>query len=157
MPENRMSQTLVPTPREPVGGPRPTVRARLEARLRAGRFDRMVAVGVPATPGSALAVHYGRLTATSERQTIARTLRRIVCGAQSPGPFMGSRVPLHVPNIAAATEVIDTITARLHAPRPVGARGMARLRALLADGAGPLYRYGRGDLVGRLGAALAEL
>ena len=34
---------------------------------------------------------------------------------------------------------------------------MARLRQILADGSGPLYRFGRGDLNGRLGAALAAL
>jgi hypothetical protein len=34
---------------------------------------------------------------------------------------------------------------------------MARLRVLLSDGAGPLYMSGRGDLVERLGAALAAL
>lgn len=46
---------------------------------------------------------------------------------------------------------------RLHSPRPVTARGMARLRLLLADGGGPLYRFGRGDLEGRLMAAFAAL
>jgi len=46
---------------------------------------------------------------------------------------------------------------RLRAPHPVGVRGMARLRRILADGAGPLNRDGRGDLAGRLGAALAAL
>jgi hypothetical protein len=137
--------------------PRPTVRARLIARAMAGAFDRRVAVGVPAAPGSALAVHYHRLTSTAERETVARALRRIGRDARSPGPLMSSRIPLHLPNIAAAEDMIDAATLRLHSPRPVAARGMARLRALLADGAGPLYRYGRGDLVGRLGAALAEL
>jgi hypothetical protein len=34
---------------------------------------------------------------------------------------------------------------------------MARLRVVMSDGSGPLYRYGRGDLSGRLGAALAAL
>jgi hypothetical protein len=34
---------------------------------------------------------------------------------------------------------------------------MARLRVVLSDGCGPLYQFGRGDLSGRLGAALAEL
>jgi hypothetical protein len=34
---------------------------------------------------------------------------------------------------------------------------MARLRRVLSDGGGPLYRYGEGDLRGRLGAALAAL
>jgi hypothetical protein len=35
--------------------------------------------------------------------------------------------------------------------------GMARLRRLLADGGGPMYAGGRGDLDGRLRAALAAL
>jgi hypothetical protein len=34
---------------------------------------------------------------------------------------------------------------------------MARLRVVLADGCGPMYQYGLGDLSGRLGAALAAL
>ena len=49
------------------------------------------------------------------------------------------------------------MTLRLQSPRPVSARGMARLRLLLSDGVGPLYQFGRGDLAGRLGAALAAL
>ncbi len=70
---------------------------------------------------------------------------------------LSSRVPLNVPNIAAAEDRIDEVTLRLHSPRPVTARGVARLRLLLSDGTGPMYRYGRGDLEGRLGAALAAL
>jgi hypothetical protein len=70
---------------------------------------------------------------------------------------MSSRVGLHTTNIEAAEDVIDAITLRLHSPRPVSARGMARLRVTLSDGCGPMYRYGRGDLRGRLGAALAAL
>ncbi|ULE32406.1 hypothetical protein K3G64_20130 [Mycobacterium sp. IDR2000157661] len=57
----------------------------------------------------------------------------------------------------AAEDVLAAAAMRLTAPAPVAARGMARLRVLLADGNGPLFRYGRGDLSGRLGAALAEL
>jgi hypothetical protein len=72
-------------------------------------------------------------------------------------PPFSSRIPVHPDNIAAAEDLIDTITLRLHSPRPVSARGMARLRLVLCDGCGPLYRCGRGDLSGRLGAALAEL
>jgi hypothetical protein len=70
---------------------------------------------------------------------------------------LSSAVPLNVPNIVAAQDRIDEITLRLHSPRPVAPRGVARLRVLLADGVGPMYRYGRGDLEGRLGAALAAL
>lgn len=131
--------------------------ARMVARLRANKFDRMAAVDGVAPERGAYAAHRARLMSTAEREAVARALRRIVRDARGRGPLMSSRVPLHVPNIAAAEDVIDDITLRLHSPRPVGARGMARLRILLADGAGPLYRYGRGDLVGRLRAAMAEL
>ena len=137
--------------------PRPSLASRLAARLRAGRLDRLLGVGVPAAAGSALAAHEARLTSLTEREAIARSLRRCVADATGRGVLLSSRVPLNVPNIMAAEDLIDAITLRLHSPRPVSARGMARLRQILADGAGPLYRFGRGDLNGRLGAALAAL
>jgi hypothetical protein len=137
--------------------PRPSMRSRLTARLLAGRLDRLLAVGAPAPAGSALAAHEARLTSSAEREAIARSLRATVADARGRGLLLSSRVPLHVPNIAAAQDVIDAVTLRLHSPRPVSARGMARLRQILGDGTGPLYRYGRGDLRGRLGAALAAL
>lgn len=138
--------------------PAPSLRARVAARLRANAFDRRAAVGgVVAPADGAYAVHCARLTSTAEREAMAKALRRVVRDARGHGPLMSSRVPLHVLNIAAAEELIDEITLRLHSPRPVGMRGMARLRILLADGTGPVYRYGRGDLAGRLRAALAEL
>ena len=136
---------------------RATIGTRLAARLLAGKLDRMLAVGVPAPAGSALALHAARLTSADEREAIARTLRRTVDNARNREAPLSSRVPLHVPNIAAAEDRIDQVTLRLHSPRPVSARGVARLRMLLSDGAGPMYRYGRGDLEGRLGAALAAL
>ncbi len=136
---------------------RPSMTSRLIARLRAGRLDRLIAVGVPAPVGSAQAAHEARLMSMTERETIARSLRAALADARGRGLLLSSRVPLHVPNITAAEDVIDAVTLRLHSPRPVSARGMARLRQILSDGTGPLYRYGRGDLRGRLGAALAAL
>jgi hypothetical protein len=162
MSENRISSGFVSavqtqdairrddSPRLPIG-------ARVMAWLWAGKFDRMLAVGVPAPAGSALAAHSARLTSAHEREAIARSLRRTVHDAHDGDAPLSSRVPLNVPNIVAAEDVIDAVTLRLHSPRPVNARGMARLRQLMADGAGPMYRYGHGDLEGRLGAALAAL
>ena len=46
---------------------------------------------------------------------------------------------------------------RLTGPRPVSARGVARLRLLLSDGAGPMYWPGGGDLGAELRAVLAQL
>jgi len=137
--------------------PRATLCARVTAWLHAGKFDRMLAVGVPAPAGSALAIHAARLISVGEREATARTLRRSLDDARGRTAAMSYRVPLNVPNIVAAEDRIDQVTLRLHSPRPVTARGIARLRVLLADGSGPMYLYGRGDLEGRLGAALAEL
>jgi hypothetical protein len=136
--------------------PRPSLVARVIAWLRADKFDCQLAVGVPVPAGSALAVHQARLTSTGEREAIARSLRQAVSDAHS-GAVFSSRIPVHPRNIAAAEELIDTITLRLRSPQPVSARGMARLRRVLSDGTGPFYWYGAGDLSGRLGAALAAL
>ena len=114
--------------------------ARLLARLFAARYDRMLAVGVPAPAGSALAVHAARLTSVDEREAIALSLRRSLDDAGNRDARLSSRVPLNMPNITAARDRIDQVALRLHSPRPVAARGIARLRVLLSDGTGPMYR-----------------
>jgi hypothetical protein len=160
MSDNKISTNIPPTSRalrRVDESPRAPLAARLTARLRAGKFDRLIAVGVRGPAGSALAAHEARLRSVAEREAIARSLRQAVTDAARGGVLLSSRVPLHIPNIKAAEDVIDAVTLRLHSPRPVSARGMARLRRVLADGSGPFYRFGHGDLGGRLGAALAEL
>ena len=92
-----------------------------------------LAVGVPAPAGSPLAAHAARLTSIAERQAVARTLRRAVRDAKDTRATQSGRVPMHRANIAS----------RLHAPRPVSARGMARLRQLLSDGTGTVVATSR--------------
>ncbi|MHC9295933.1 hypothetical protein ACRCUN_26020 [Mycobacterium sp. LTG2003] len=160
MNDNRISTTPATPRNRVVDGQidsRPSLRCRLVARLRAGQLDARLAVGAPTPPGSPIAVRAARLTSIAEREAIARTLRRAVHDAADHRLVFSSRIPLHRKNIEAAEPVIDAITLRLHSPLPVSPRGMARLVRLLRDGAGPLYAYGRGDLAGRLGAALAAL
>jgi hypothetical protein len=160
MPNNRISRDPRSTASDAIrraAAARPSLAARVMAWLRPYRLDRQLAVGVPAPAGSALAVHQSRLMSAPEREAIARALRNAVHDATVPGGPLSSRIPVHCNNIAAAEDLIDTITLRLHSPRTVSARGMARLRLVLSDGCGPMYRFGRGDLRGRLGAALAEL
>ena len=102
-------------------------------------------------------MHAARLTSVAERQAVAGVLRRAVRDAKGIRATHSGRVPLRRTNIASAEALIDEVTLRLHAPHPVSPRGMARLRQLLSDGTSPLYRHGRGDLTGCLGAALAAL
>jgi len=130
---------------------------RLTERLHAGRYDRDLAVGMPAEAGTPLAVHAERITSVAEREAIARSFRRLVRDAHEGGMPLCTQMEPHRRNVLAAEELIDTVTLWLHSQRPVDPRGMARLRRLLCDGAGPLYDRGRGDLEGRLVAALAAL
>ena len=136
---------------------RPSTWARLTARMRARQLDNMLAVGVPAPQGSALAVHAARLTSRAERELVAAALRRTLSDARHTTSVRSPRIPVDRARVIAAEDAIDKVTLRLHSPRPVSACGVARLRQLLTDGSGPLYRLGRGDLDGRLGAALAVL
>jgi hypothetical protein len=130
---------------------------RLAERLFAARFDRQLVAGVAPNPHSPLAVHVSRLAAAAERRALATTLRDAIIEAHSRRAVVSSRIPLDRSAVAAAAETIDRVRMRLHAPRPVSARGVARLRLLLADGAGPMYRFGRGDLGAELRDVLALL
>src|SRR5690349_24114231 len=108
MSNNRITPDLFSVASDAVGrstAQRPSLVARLIARLRADKFDHQLAVGVPAPAGSALAAHQARLTSTAEREAIARSLRTEVSDSHT-GAVFSSRIPLHARNIAAAEELI---------------------------------------------------
>jgi hypothetical protein len=131
--------------------------ARVVAWLRPGHYDRRLCGGATVLAETPLAFHAERLTSVRERESVARSLRRCIDDAHSGSAFRSVRPEIDSVHIVAAEDIIDDITLRLHSQRPVTARGMAELRLLLADGGGPLYRYGRGDLGGRLAAAFGWL
>ncbi|MCU1694565.1 MAG: hypothetical protein JWR34_628 [Mycobacterium sp.] len=129
---------------------------RLWAWLYAGRYDHQIEDGVKALPGSPLALHGARLTAARERNDLACTLRVAVHQAEVGGRFT-AHVPVQADAVRLCAEVISAVCNRLEDPFPVSARGMARLRILLSDGRGPLYRTGRGTLGAALRGVLAAL
>ena len=131
--------------------------SRVIAQLFATRFDKQLAAGVAPEPGSALAAHVSRLASAGERRTLAETLQHRVCETHSRLPWMSPTIPLDRSAVAAAVGLIDQVVLRLTGPRPVSARGVARLRLLLSDGAGPMYGPGGGDLGAELRAVLAQL
>ncbi|AKS30787.1 hypothetical protein [Mycolicibacterium goodii] len=134
-----------------------TLRARLAARLLPRRYDRKLLAGVPPQPGSALAVHVARLTSRSHRRAYAFALRQVLRSLHEDPALYSSRLPLHDGTVASAATLFDEIRERLEAPAPIRAHGVARLRMLLSDGSGPVYRGGEGNLTGHLRAVLAEL
>jgi hypothetical protein len=77
--------------------------------------------------------------------------------AESGWAAMNPRVPVQAQAIHHATGVFEDVAQRLAEPVPVRARGMARLRILLADGRGPLYRSGSGSLGAAMRGVLAAL
>jgi hypothetical protein len=138
------------------GGPAPWPN-RLRARLFAGRYDQQIEDGLSPLPGSPLELHGARLVSDRERNDLACALRRVMGDADSAtGPFH-PRVRVASTAVLRSAEVIEAVHDRLADPFPVRARGMARLRILLSDGTGPLYRSGRGTLTAALRGVLATL
>ncbi|AQT82813.1 hypothetical protein B1R94_13725 [Mycolicibacterium litorale] len=137
--------------------PRATLATRLRAKIFAGRLDQDIEAGIVPLPGSPLALHMARLTAVDEREALAHSLRQALADLDHGRPGFTPRIPAHPQRLAACRDVVDDITLLLHSPRPVRARGVARLRMLLSDGTGPLYSSGRGSLAADLRGVLAAL
>jgi hypothetical protein len=134
-----------------------SITTRVIAELFATRFDKQLVAGAAPEPGSALAAHVSRLVSAGERRKLAETLRRNVSEIYSRPMPMSARIPVDRSGVAAAVGLIDQVTSRLLAPRPVSAHGVARLRLLLSNGAGPMYWSGGGDLGAELRTVLAHL
>ncbi len=146
-----------PWPGCPQDVPATSTMVRLRARLFAGRLDRELDAGAVPMLGSALAAHMTRLTSTHERESLARALRHAMAEAHRGCAGVPLRIPVNWESMISCADTVDDITLLLHSPRPVRARGMARLRLLLSDGTGPLYQEGRGSLPAGLRGVLAAL
>ena len=129
---------------------------RMIAELFATRFDKQLVAGVAPEPGSVLAAHVARLASADERRKLAEALHHSVCETHSRRTRM-SAIPVNRTGVAAAVGLIDQVALHLLGPRPVSARGVARLRLLLSDGGGPMYWSRGGDLGAELRAVLAQL
>jgi hypothetical protein len=130
---------------------------RLTARLFAWRYDQQLLDGATVEPGSPLAMHIARLTSDRHRHGLAATLRHVLQQAHAEPVFYSSRISPNQGTVMSAVDQIDELRLRLEGPRPVRAHGVARLRVLLADGIGPFYMQGRGDLATALRGVLADL
>lgn len=114
-------------------------RDRIVARARASTLDRQLAAGASPESSVALALHASRLCESSERLVLARSLTRISEAAEAP---VARRLaaPVHRPAVQRARTELAAVAGRLVASGPVDVQGVARVRTLVADGTGPLYR-----------------
>jgi hypothetical protein len=147
---------LMVTPGSHVGTPRIVVlergaglglrrvrmRDRLVARIRRPALDRELAAGASPESSVALAVHARYLCRPEQRRLLARSLTEI--GAASEAAAASRlRAPLALHALTRARGDLAAVIDRLVAAGPVDVRGVARIRNLLADGTGPLYREAR--------------
>ena len=128
--------------------PRPPGRlASLRATLHGGALDRDLACGIAPWRSPAHAARALQLTGARSRQAYATGLERVLAETERP-PRATRMSAVVTPDPAAVilcAPLLWTIIDMLRGPDPVSAEGMARLRMLLCDGAGPLYSPGRTD------------
>jgi hypothetical protein len=104
-------------------------------------FDRDLADGGGAEWEPGLQLRSLQLTRSAERRRLAGCLRKLVEEAETVQrrPPLGPVVPVQREVVLIWRDSIVAIAGRLLRPMPVAAAGMARLRLLLTDGAGPLF------------------
>jgi hypothetical protein len=122
--------------------------ASLRARLRHDSLDRELACGIAPWRSPAHAARALQLTSVRRRETYAQGLERVLAETERTGGISTRFSGVVMPDPAAVILCAPTIweiVATLRGPAPVSAEGMARLRALLCDGAGPLYCAGNAE------------
>jgi len=113
-------------------------RARVTARLRANRLDTELARGAAPTR-AALALRAQDLGELRIRDRLGRSVRRILDDARTERRRSIAMVSTQRSEVLAAAWELDRIAEKLLTPGPVAASGVAQVRLLLIDGAGPLY------------------
>lgn len=130
---------------------------RLRARLRAGRYDHDLDSGNTTSADDAMALHAARIVTPGERERLAAALADRLYRAHGGARPASARIPLYRQQILTNSALIEDIAGHLRGPEPVRARGVARLRLLLADGTGPLYTTGTGSAAAALRGVIAAL
>jgi hypothetical protein len=132
--------------------------SRLRAHLCARRLDRALAAGVPPDSRADLSVRAHCLIGSRERLALARALRKLIADAEPSARPMRFSVPICRRKVRRSRQTLVDLIDRLLADGPVDARGLAHLRLLLTDGAGPLFMRPRDDdLEPALARAVAAL
>lgn len=127
---------------------RPGLRASLIARLRASSLNRQLAAGVATWQSPAHAARALQLTSARHRSLLADALDRVASTAmQQPMPRLSAAIPPCRVQVRVALPELLAMSSRLRDPRPVAAKGVARLHELICDGAGPCYVRSNRDVL----------
>lgn len=128
-------------------------------QARTARYDAQVEAGTGAAAGSPLAAHYLRLSSRRERGDMVQALMMVMqdAGLAHGDAVSTPRAPIRGDVVRESADVVQDALSRLAGPLPVRTRGVARLRMLLGDGRGPLYRCGSGSFAAAMRGVLAAL
>jgi hypothetical protein len=126
---------------------RPGCLVRLSARLRAHGLDIELASGIASWRSPVHAARALQLTSGHSRRGLASSLERLLEQAQLPTArfYRSAVVPPCREAVSPQLPQILALVTRLRSGEPVAAEGIARLRLLLSDGAGPVYTRGHPD------------
>jgi hypothetical protein len=131
---------------------------RVRARVQARQSDRALASGISPDSSACLSVRAHELIGCPTRAALARAIRRLVDDAGHPVRPMNFSVPLCRAKIWRSRDTLEGLADRLLTDGPLDARGLAQIRLLLGDGAGPLFdRPTADDLQPALERAIAAL
>jgi hypothetical protein len=115
--------------------------ARVRARVCARQLDRALAQGVSPDSSADLSVRAYDLIGSRRRHMLAQAIRRLVQEATHPLRPMHFNVPVCRSKVRRSRRTLEELAERLVSGEPLDARGVAQLRLLLSDGAGPLYDH----------------
>lgn len=119
--------------------------ARVRARVCARQLDRALAQGISPDSSAGLSVRAHELIGSRARDTLAQAIRRVVQEATQPLRPTHFNVPICRSKVRHSRRTLERLADRLGSGEPVDARGVAQLRLLLSDGAGPLYDHPSAD------------
>jgi hypothetical protein len=121
--------------------------ARVRTRMRARQLDRALAQGISPDSSAGLSVRAHDLIGSRERGTLAQAIRRVMDEATQPPRPLHFSIPICRSKVWRSRRTLQELAERLVSGEPLDARGLAQLRLLLSDGAGPLYGHpGANDL-----------
>jgi hypothetical protein len=127
------------------------------SHARSYKLDREIAAGAAPESSPLRALRAQILVRPSFRRILARRVEQLLEEATGPPPRVaGCRTVPWSTQILEATGALQMLIDRLQAPAPVPSRGVAGVRVLLTDGAGPLYYPGANDDLGLVVLKIVE-
>ena len=113
--------------------------ARVRARVCAYSLDRALAAGAPPDSSADLEVRAHALIGSRSRLGLAQAIQRLLDQAGDPRRPLTFTVPVCRRKVRRSRDTLEILAGRLLGDEPLGVRGLAQIRLLLSDGAGPVY------------------